>query len=112
MRIIIAFALLITATSAWDINKSSAECKGITVPGILDTRTGSFLGGRSKSNCVVKYCTCSVQASGSILPPRVRSFQCSDGKCKYTAVFNSGLQLRRVKSSECVAETLQESDCS
>lgn len=104
--------MFIFGISAWDINKSDPQCKGISAPGILDTKSGSFFGGKVKSKCVAKYYKCNVKSSGSIIPPKVSSFSCIDEKgCQYTGLNMFGLPMRRLKGNGCIAENIKETDC-
>lgn len=97
---------------AWDVNKSDPQCRGITVPGIFDTKSGSFFGGKINSACVAKYCKCSVKSSGSIIPPKVSSFSCIDEKgCEYTGLNGFGLPMRRIGNKNCISEVINEANC-
>lgn len=108
----ISFFVFVAGVLAWDINKTDPQCKGVAVPGILDTRSGVFLGGNVRSQCVKKYCKCGVVASGSIFPPKVSSFSCIDEHgCRYKGLNGFGLPMQRIASPGCAAERITEAGC-
>ncbi|KAI8577219.1 hypothetical protein K450DRAFT_252789 [Umbelopsis ramanniana AG] len=107
MKSLLIILFLVVATFAWDVDKSSPDCTGIVVPGVLNTKTGVYVGNQN-SACIAKHCKCRVIASGSTFPPKLQTLHCTDqAGCQYDNVH----PMRRLASPGCQAAVLKDSDC-